>query len=695
MPTYTQTKLYPPTLGASLQKPFFFNKAVYAVSQIGNEIATAKFTINAAGEAKDFKVFEARTAVARCWGSLATCVYRGKPYLFFDSAKESDRWRYDLRYKSASNPDDGWLPADGNGSGTGLSGSYENWGIWGTPPTLGAAVCDDKIFLFYYRDKAIYYATFDGTTFREIGRLLSPDYEPNFAVATATRNGEPVMVFGGVKQGDARHLYLSIIDRAGTVLSTHGIYLDWAQHNNMFGIGHGSIFEAESDVLQLFANNSGSKLNGLRRAWFNLNAPDHSPWFDTSIVSNASPYAFCDVVTAAVPDGTAGNFRQHLVLITNYPDAQAPGGPHGVVPDPHQIVTAYSSDYFRCEHEGVVDTKDMATNEPGAWTLLGVVEGVPPFTRNGIKPGEMTSNVLYGESSSQKVTVTQAYETSLSGSAGLGVDKVFSISAEMTHTFGTTNELSRTVTRSIDVPLENQNRNKDGSHGWLLVAQPQLLGRRYTRLTQDLTRSLGHYYVVAVKNVSLGIEDYQLEAPRKGMLVRKPSTDLAYWQNVEVPQHDSIVQYDINALTATLTGGTVKSSLKITDSEKRTTRAAVKIALKGKGTIKKVFNLEGSAGFNYTAGLEVVSEFSQNISASLRLLDPKMEEKIATKLVVTPIWLVAKSGATLDPAKRPYWVTEELAANGVIPWCLTWRVNEVRYEMRSEALAEAPEPALK
>ena len=49
------------------------------------------------------------------------------------------------------------------------------------------------------------------------------------------------------------------------------------------------------------------------------------------------------------------------------------------------------------------------------------------------------------------------------------------------------------------------------------------------------------------------------------------------------------------------------------------------------------------------------------------------------------------AGTTLDPAKRPYWVTEEFAANGVIPWCLTWRVNEVRYEMRSEALAAAPE----
>lgn len=691
MSNYTSTKIYPNS--ASLQKPFFFNKAVYAVSQIGNEIATAKFKLNASGAAEDFKMFEARTAVARCWNSLATCVYRGKPYLFFDSAKESDRWRYDLRYKIASSPDDGWLPADANGNATGLSCSYENWGIWGTPPTLGAAVCDDKIFLFYYRDNAIYYATFDGTTFREIGPLFSQNYEPNFSVATATRKGEPVMVFAGVKQGDNRHMHLSIIDRAGTVLSTHGIYLDWAQYNNMFGIGHGSIVEAESDVVQLFANNSGDKLKGLRRAWFNLNDPGHSAWFDTGIISNASPYAFCDVAIAAVPDGNAGNFRQHLVLITNYPDAKIPGG-DGFVPDPHQIVTAYSSDYFRCEHEGVADTKDGATEEPDAWTLLGVVEGVPPFTRNGMKPTEMTSNVLYGESKAQKVTVTQGYETALSGSAGLGIDKVFSISAELTTTFGTTNELSRTITQSIDVTMANQDRNKDGSRGWLLVAKPQLLGRRYSRLTQDLTSNLGQYYVVAVKNVSVGIEDYKLEVPRKGMLVRKPSTDLAYWKNVEIPPHPSIVDYDINALTATLTGGTVKSSLKITDAEKRTTKAAVKIAIKGKGTIKKVLNLEGSAGFNYTTGLEVVSEFSQNISASLRLLDPKVEETIVTKLVVTPVWLVAKSGATLDPSKRPYWVTEEFAANGVIPWCLTWRVNEIRYEMRSEVLPEKALPEL-
>ena len=690
MPTQTRIN---PIFGASLQKPFFFNKAVYAVAQIGNDIATAKFTIDASGKAKDFKVFDARTAVARCWNSLATCVYRGKPYLFFDSAKENDRWRYEIRYKVASSPDDGWLPADQNGNATGLSASYENWGVWGSPPSLGVAVCGDRIFLFYYRDRAIYYASFDGTTFREIGRLFSESYEPNFVVATATRRGEPVIVFGGVKQG-AKNLFVSIIDKGGTVLLTHEIYLDWAQHNNMFGIGHGSIPEAESDVVQIFANNSGNKLEGLRRAWFNVNNPSHSSWSDTKIISNASPYSFCDVVTAAVPDGTAGNFRQYLVLITNYPDAQTPGGHHGVTPDPHQIITAYSSDYFRCDHEGVADTKDGATEEPGAWTLLGVVEGVPPFTRNGIKPAEMTSSVLYGESKSQKVTVTQGYETSLSASTGIGVDKVFSISAEMTQTFGTTNELSRTVTQSVDVTLANQDRNKDGSGGWLLIAKPQLFGRRYTRLTEDLKTNLGQYYVVAVKNVSVGLEEYKLESPRKGMLVRRPSTDLAYWQKVEVPRHDSIVDYDINALTATLTGGTVKGSLKIADSEKRTTKATVKIAVKGKGTAEKLFNLEGSAGFNYTTGLEVVSEFSQNISASLRLLDPKAEEKIVTKLVVTPIWLVARSGATLDPAKRPYWVTEEFAANGVIPWCLTWRVNEIRYEMRSEALAEQTAPEL-
>lgn len=57
MSNYASTKIYPNS--ASLQKPFFFNKAVYAVSQIGNEIATAKFKLNASGAAEDFKMFEA------------------------------------------------------------------------------------------------------------------------------------------------------------------------------------------------------------------------------------------------------------------------------------------------------------------------------------------------------------------------------------------------------------------------------------------------------------------------------------------------------------------------------------------------------------------------------------------------------------------------------------------------------------
>ena len=121
------------TRSGRLQKPFFYNKTPYAIAYLHRDIETVSFALGPDGTPKDYKEL-GRTPVADCHDSLATCLYRGQVYLFFDSAKAGDRWKYHIRYKTTNSPDEGWLPADANGRETGLSGGYANWGVHLSPP---------------------------------------------------------------------------------------------------------------------------------------------------------------------------------------------------------------------------------------------------------------------------------------------------------------------------------------------------------------------------------------------------------------------------------------------------------------------------------------------------------------------------------------------------------------------------------
>ena len=44
-----------------------------------------------------------------------------------------------------------------------------------------------------------------------------------------------------------------------------------------------------------------------------------------------------------------------------------------------------------------------------------------------------------------------------------------------------------------------------------------------------------------------------------------------------------------------------------------------------------------------------------------------------------PHWLIAADNARLDPARKPFWLADEYVPKGIIPWCLSWKVNEIRY----------------
>lgn len=678
-----------------LQKPIFHQNAIYAFAHRGDKVDTFKATVGPSGEAVGLhKLDLGTTPVEGSWNSMATCAYRGRIYMFYDSVRHDDRWKFGILYKTTASPDEGWLPVSGKGHETGLVGRYTNWGLHGTVPgCIAAKELNDKIYVIYHYDDQIHYGTFDGATWKYMGKVSERKYHPNINVCLAHITETPAIIIGGFTHDDQRSMSPIALCADGRILDMRPFYLDWAQPNNMIGLAQGTIQGGVQDnVLQVFCNNSGSR-NDLRRTTYGLESGARGEWVDTTIDGMPKRFSFCDTVTVSVPQGAGeGHFRQFVVVLT-FRESHG-GGSHDPM-KPVQTFASYPSDFFRCDHTSeVVYTGSQSTVQPDAWTLLGVIEGVPPFTRNGVDSREKTASVEYGESVTRKVTITQGFETAVSGTIGTNITKAFSVSVEQAATFGASNVMAKTIKQDVDITLSNEQRNAEGGWGGLVVSKPHLLGRRYSRYTHDQKYLLGTFYLVRVEDVSITLEPYDLAKPLPGMLERKPSSDLKYWGGVTLPPHSEVELFRVRPATATLTGGIVRGSLWVGEATTRKIETSAKTTLKaslGNEALDKLFKLEGSASLSFKYTNEVTSEFSQKIVANLKLLDPGAgRPDTVTRLEIQPLWQIAKEGARLNPDQKPYWLPNDYIGRGAIPWCLSWRVLDAR---RADGVAVVAPPA--
>jgi hypothetical protein len=241
-------------------------------------------------------------------------------FLFFDDQERGNN-QYEVRYRTLSNPDVAWEPPElkelsPRGFATGIVGSYAPAGLGYSPPCIAAKVLNDRIYVFYHDEEFIYYRAYDGAEWTPRRKVSEDRYHPSFALCSATRNGEPVIVFAGVPHADSPHLHVKIVSGSGEVTGHGSIYLDWVQNNNRFGIGHGALLgEARSNVIQVFGNNSGSRTD-LRRTTYDLDdLTSAGPWHDTGLSARPHRWSHCDVVRVVVPsEASSADPREYLVV---------------------------------------------------------------------------------------------------------------------------------------------------------------------------------------------------------------------------------------------------------------------------------------------------------------------------------------------------------------------------------------------
>ena len=247
--------------------------------------------------------------------------------------------------------------------------------------TIKAVVFNKQIYLFsnnlYNAGCAgpIYYSKFDGKTWNDWKTVLnSAHYYPYYFVTTCVqKDGSEKLILGGVAENSRK---LSVYE-----INSWDDF-SWILDQNLDGIDifgpadavAGSVITGRQDnMLQIFFNTSSFARVDLRQCEMSVERgiESFSSWRDTGIsthyLSERAHRGDFNITNASLLD-SMGNVQTFFIVSNRH----WPLGPVGFY--------AFKSDAFLKTYESVaIDTGNQETKEEGAWSVLGVIEGVPPI----------------------------------------------------------------------------------------------------------------------------------------------------------------------------------------------------------------------------------------------------------------------------------------------------------------------------
>lgn len=654
-----------------LTNPVYYDGWVYAFGLDTRPVAVHRFQVSMEGKVDRIDSRFPGIPRKRAKGFLASCVYKEKIYVFYDW--DQGDWSYSIRYKSSSQPDkelwdgeDPRHPGDQEaGANTGLVARYTDGSF---TDSLHATVFNDRIYLFYMTpEERIEFATFDGTRWAKGKTIADQRLQPHYAVTTVLYKDVPRIVVCA-QEADRRGVAVfSFIKPDHSV--EYGKYQvvfrdDWVADNDHLSLANGSVPRGGQDnVLQAFFTTSHhAHIGQLRRLDINLATDTVVSWADTGIPTvDVNGHRQCDVVHVPVVEPDGKSFRHFLVVLS-------------VERLRDHYIACYGSDRFVMVHEQR-DLLVHSREDAGAWVLLGVIEGVPPFTRNGAEDGAdgsgATSSVSYGLSSRQTVTVSTTFEASLG--AFVGSQGTVELSMEIKRSFSATNHLSRTVTTQTSIPFDNTGPNQHGVQGYFIIQRPHLSNRNYQRRSWDGRKLIGTLRVTWISGIDVTHEAYELDQPPKGMQRRGHSSDLPFWENIRgFPDYgEKVLVRQLNSISAFAGRPPQTSGLAIEDVKTSRVAGGAELVLKAGSTIEKLFNVTGTASFKFSLAQEVRTAITNHITASLSLPEGNGGRKVVR---VLPAWLLPRPDADFPRQGRPYWIPDRYFRSNLVPWCLTWRV---------------------
>lgn len=347
----------------------------------------------------------------------------------------------------------------------------------------------------------------------------------------------------------------------------------------------------------------------------------------------------------------------------------------------------YMSDFLKLEDTYSEDTSSY-DDINDAWTLLGVVMGLPPFYTNGheFDDSEWTefNAVSFGQEIETSVSSTVTQSASLSFSYEReGILKASHVDGRFGVSYSTSIENSRKqdTSQTVETTLTYSPAfysNPDyapGSQAWALFYAPTICNDVYRVWSPDQAQDLGfstYYTYVSEANVISSAFDLTNPGGRpgdffNGIAPMPSSLDYVGWNHKDLQRSTSTDTYDILDSTGWECDGNASEHTfkqgKITDSEQRNVNS---LEIKG-GALGFQSQMSGEIKFSSS----VEADFSQYFSIVYGIRNALDSDPLDLEKINMYAYLL--TAKTTDA----FWIPSacKVATNTQYPWCITWYVN--------------------
>lgn len=672
-----------------IQAPFLYKNKdgkdmIYAVSRgrMGN-LGKAIFTTGSVDSDGKYSAARNFTMPIAPGERFTSCVFRGVAYLFNDRHISGDDFK--ILFHKSGTPDVAWIPGAYEGDDTGCRGKYLRGGLSKTG--LKALVFNDMLYLFYWKDGAIEFSTStDGATWTAAGtvKALGGDkFRAQFSACAVTRYGRPAIclaIAGSDKVTGMIQFAFVYGDNTWEIADNYKEHMWFVQPENCISISSGSVKDSiQGQTIQIFGQH-GHWLpwhNHMRHLTMDVESGKNQGWESLLDVQTGERYKIitpCDTIEVPVKVPGTSDIRQYILMFDMTDSGLFWEG---------YAVASYQSNYYRSDGTQEVDTGNDATVDRDSWLLLGVVDGVPPFTRNGGKDSSSLSEIEYGRSSTEAVTTDLSFECAVLAGVGVSKKDVIDAGVSVKGIFAASTGFTNTVKGNMSNTFKSIGDNSNGKKGLLFYGKPKIKSEKFFAYSQNKMVKLGEYNLVYISEMTFAPELYDLSSPPKGMRVARESTNLEWWSDSTDKGRGPLESYPaLTRLTKGLTmtvNGSTEAKCALSKDMKSTTKISTTTTIEAKSKIGALLKIEGGASFTFKFATSYETTFSEYVNAKLSAIPKPSSDYAApyTSFTVQPAWYICDNGTLLKDItpSMPYWVPENNRKQGLVPWCVTWQVT--------------------
>ncbi|GEM_PF-2065331 len=294
------------------------------------------------------------------------------------------------------------------------------------------------------------------------------------------------------------------------------------------------------------------------------------------------------------------------------------------------------------------------------WSLIGVVEGVPPYQADS---KEWSTSVSFKQSQDDAFVTSESYAANFSAGMTGGKKNTWSASVQYTYGFKNVYDYSEAVSSELAMNFKSDG---DGSEGWFIISQPTIAFNKYARQARNTMVIDPDFIFSYVSAINTTYEPYELEHPPRGMHKRPKSSDFRNWRMAPL----NYAMYITNACGGGGKLNTLKASNRTADSSSTLARKITRGSTKSSShKIKVDLKLGDKNVFMVNFGHE--SNWEQSVKRSVTIANAvtaAIKCSATNKMItVQPYWFSAPDD------EDPPWLPAAFA--GAKPWCITWQVN--------------------